>query len=153
LLLPESTTTNGRAILPFSPSLLEAPPNARIFPISLKYAPPDVTIPVPGWREGLRFLWNLCSRPTHTIRVRVAEPMFNSSRAETNGVKEEPEDTIEANKETRTEQQGEVMLTMDEKAVLDKAGEALARLGRVKRVNIGVREKIDFVKLWGRRRT
>lgn len=79
--------------------------------------------------------------------------MFNTSRAETNGVKEEPEDAIEADREGRTEQQGDVMLTVEEKAVLDKAGEALARLGRVKRVNIGVKEKIDFVKLWGRRRT
>lgn len=66
---------------------------------------------------------------------------------------EEPEDAIVAERENRTEQQGEVMLTVEEKAVLDKVGEALARLGRVKRVNIGVREKIEFVKLWGRRRT
>lgn len=81
--------------------------------------------------------------------------MFNAAKAETNGVteEEEPEDAIEADRRDRTEQQGDVMLTVGEKAVLDKVGEALARLGRVKRVNIGVREKIDFVKLWGRRRT
>jgi len=80
--------------------------------------------------------------------------VFNTTKAETNGVKgHEPDDAIEDDSQNRTVQQGEVMLTVEEKAVLDKVGEALARLGRVKRVNIGVSQKIEFVKLWGRRRT
>ena len=146
--------------MPLSPALLEAPANTKIFVVSLKYAPADVTTPVPGWREGLRFLWNLCSRPTHTIRFRVAEPMFNSLTAETNGVHgdedgEEDRDVdaeVEAEGVGRTTQQGDVMLRPEEKAMLDKVGEALARLGRVKRVAIGVREKIEFVKVWAKRR-
>lgn len=145
MLLPESTTTNGRAILPLSPALLESPGSIKIFPISIKYAPSDVTTPVPGWREAWRFLWNLCSRPTHTIRVRVAEPVYNTVAAEVNGLSED--DGGDAG-----ETEGEVMLRPEEKAVLDKVGEALARLGRVKRVAIGVGEKIEFVRVWEKRR-
>lgn len=43
-------------------------------------------------------------------------------------------------------------LGLEEKKVLDRIGEALARLGRVKRVGLGVREKIDFVRAWTRKR-
>ena len=39
-------------------------------------------------------------------------------------------------------------LSLGEKRVLDQVGEALARLGRVKRVAIGVKEKVDFVDMW-----
>ena len=39
-----------------------------------------------------------------------------------------------------------------EKRVLDKVAEALARLGRVKRVGLGVRDKEDFVKAWNKQR-
>ena len=35
-----------------------------------------------------------------------------------------------------------------EKRVLDKVAEALARLGRVKRVGLGVKDKDEFVKAW-----
>ena len=36
--------------------------------------------------------------------------------------------------------------------MLDKIGESLARLGRVKRVSLGVKEKIEFVRAWTRQR-
>ena len=39
-----------------------------------------------------------------------------------------------------------------EKRVLDKVAEALARLGRVKRVGLGVRDKEGFVKAWSKQR-
>lgn len=39
-----------------------------------------------------------------------------------------------------------------EKRVLDKVAEALARLGRVKRVGLGVRDKEEFVKAWSKQR-
>lgn len=143
--LPECTTTNGRGILPLSPSLLSAPPRTRIFPTSLRYTPPDVTTPVPGWMEALRFVWNLCSKPTHTIRVRVAEATYNTSATSSRDLDARETDGNGAN--------GDVgMLDEEEKNVQDRIGEALARLGRVKRVGVGVREKIDFVKIWGRRR-
>ncbi|KAB8772365.1 hypothetical protein FH972_026655 [Carpinus fangiana] len=79
LLFPESTPSNGRGILPLSPSLLSAPPTSRIFPTSLRYTPADITTPIPGLIYAWRFLWHLCSRPTHTVRVRIAEGIYNSA--------------------------------------------------------------------------
>ena len=43
-------------------------------------------------------------------------------------------------------------LTSEGTRVLDKIGEALARLGRVKRVGLGVKEKADFLAVWNRKR-
>ena len=43
-------------------------------------------------------------------------------------------------------------LGIEEQKVLDRIGEALARLGRVKRVGLGVKEKMDYVKVWTRKR-
>lgn len=39
-----------------------------------------------------------------------------------------------------------------EKRVLDKVAEALARLGRVKRVGLGLKDKDEFVKVWTKQR-
>lgn len=39
-----------------------------------------------------------------------------------------------------------------EKRILDKVAEALARLGRVKRVGLGVKDKDEFVKVWTNQR-
>ena len=39
-----------------------------------------------------------------------------------------------------------------EKRVLDKVAGALARLGRVKRVGLGVKDKDEFVKAWTKQR-
>lgn len=39
-----------------------------------------------------------------------------------------------------------------EKRVLDKVAEALARLGRVKRVGLGVKDKDEFIKAWTKQR-
>lgn len=38
--------------------------------------------------------------------------------------------------------------TREERAFLDKIAEALARLGRVKRVGLGVNDKDDFIAMW-----
>jgi 1-acylglycerol-3-phosphate O-acyltransferase len=43
-------------------------------------------------------------------------------------------------------------LNVHERKVLDRVAEDLARLGRVKRVGLGVKEKIDFVKAWSKTR-
>jgi hypothetical protein len=43
---------------------------------------------------------------------------------------------------------GEEALRPEEKRVLDKVAEALARLGRVKRVGLGVADKVRFVDAW-----
>lgn len=43
-------------------------------------------------------------------------------------------------------------LTRAEKALLDNVADSLARLGRVKRVGLGVPEKKDFVRMWTKTR-
>jgi hypothetical protein len=42
--------------------------------------------------------------------------------------------------------------TAEEQKLLDRVGEALARLGRVKRVGLTLKEKKAFVALWATRR-
>ena len=144
-----------------SPSLLTAPPKTKVFPVHLRYTPPDITTPIPG--SFFTFLWNLCSKPTHWIRIRIAEAVFNTSLAQqsvssgkTSTCKTNYFDTltddIASSVETLVGDETEGPVTKEEKAFLDKVGEALARLGRVKRVGLGLKEKQDFVKNWTRSR-
>ncbi|KAJ4329126.1 Lysophosphatidic acid:oleoyl-CoA acyltransferase 1 [Fusarium piperis] len=133
---PECGTTNGKAILPFSPSILQSPPDVHIFPVSIRYTPPDVTTPVPG--RWFKFLWNLLSRPTTCIRVRIAEGQMNSAAAKTNGASSVPADL-------RYRNDVGAAVSGDEQRVLDRIGEALARLGRVKRVGLTMKDKAAFV--------
>ncbi|KAI9792204.1 MAG: hypothetical protein M1816_002744 [Peltula sp. TS41687] len=166
VVFPETTTTNGRGILPFSPSLLGAPIGAKIFPVSLRYTPGDITTPVPG--SYLTFLWNLLSEPTHCIRVRIAECVLNNPKQP--GRPKNPDksytsnfldtlqadevlmasstDTLVGSDEVRSNGQPNA----EERKILDKVAEALARLGRVSRVSLGIKEKIGFVRSWKRRR-
>lgn len=174
VVLPECTTTNGRGILPFSPSLLSAPPSTKIFPVSLRYTPGDVTTPVPS--EYLSWLWRLASKPTHCIRVRIAECVYNNaslttpsttttnSVARRNGMHKGAYDTnffdstsigdhvSSSDTLVDSEAAADDGLSSDERRVLERVGEDLARLGRVKRVGLGVQEKIEFVKIWKKRR-
>jgi 1-acyl-sn-glycerol-3-phosphate acyltransferase len=138
---PECATTNGKAILPFSPSVLDTPADVQIFPVSLRYTPSDVTTPIPG--QWLRFFWALLSRPTTCIRVRVAEGQANTSAANINGVSE----THEAGelRYRAGEGGGAATVSPNEQKVLDRIGEALARLGRVKRVGLTTKDKATFV--------
>lgn len=165
---PEATTTNGRGILPFNPALLTIPATTKIFPISLRYTPADITTPVPG--AYMAFLWNLCSKPTHCIRVRIAEYTFNTSSAQLSPVvaQKPRRNSYETNllddlhaPAGRTSgpsagrgKSGDagVELNDGEIKVLDKIAEALARLGRVKRVGLGVEDKVKFVQVWSKRR-
>jgi len=163
VVFPECTTTNGRGILPFILSLLSASPTTKIFPVNLRYTPPDITTPVPG--AYISFIWNLLSQPTHCIRVRIAEVVYNTAKP-TDAVAEKKEryltnflDTLgddsamTSSTDTLTsitEQNGEV--NAEEKRVLDKVGEALARLGRVKRVGLTVKDKAAFVEAWSKSR-
>ena len=158
VVFPECTTTNGRGILPFSPSLLTAPPRAKIFPISLRYTPADITTPVPG--SYLTFLWNLLSKPTHCIRVRIAESVFINSKGShqtsrnsysANFLDSFNDDTTSSSDTLQGSEEGDGLLSSDQRN-LDKVAEALARLGRVKRVGLGVQQKADFVKAWTRQR-
>ena len=136
---PECGTTNGKAILPFSPSVLSAPADVHIFPVSLRYTPSDVTTPVPG--QWFRFLWNLLSRTSTLVRVRVAEGQANSSAVSTNGGSSSAVETPGGAKSRRAD--GNV--SANEQKVLDRIGEALARLSRVKRVGLTLEDKAAFV--------
>ena len=163
VVFPECTTTNGRGILPFSPSLLTIAPKTKIFPISLRYTPPDVTTPVP--RQYWSFIWNLLSQPTHCIRVRIAEAVYNTSTP-TNGTTEKKDrymanflDTLGEDSATTSSTDTLTSLSDQppemndsERRILDKVGEALARLGRVKRVGLTVKDKAAFVDAWSRKR-
>ncbi|KAI9804086.1 MAG: hypothetical protein M1825_001487 [Sarcosagium campestre] len=163
VVFPECTTTNGRGILPFSPSILSAPSGAKIFPVSLRYTPSDITSPVP--RSYWTFLWNLLSKPTNCIRVRIAEAVYNTSKSSlrplsnpTNSYTSNYLDTLQADDGALSSSTDtltavdENQLTGEEKKVVDRVAEALARLGRVKRVALGVESKIAFVEAWSRHR-
>ena len=141
VVFPECTTTNGKGVLPFSPSLLATPSTVRIFPVSLRYTPPDITTPVPGtWGA---FLWKLLSRPTHCIRVRIAEGV----QTVTGEAKEELQSSSE-----EVPPQGQSNLALREQQVLDRVADSLARLGRNKRVGLTLQDKEAFVQAWGRSR-
>lgn len=147
VVFPECTTSNARGILPFSPSLLSASPAAKVYPVSLKYTPADITTPVP--HAYFRFLWDLCSKPTHSLRTRIADYVFNPteksfpSKSSAVDAASSPSDTNSLPSENRA-----VAMTKEERAFLDRIAEALARLGRVKRVGLGVSEKQDFIAKW-----
>ena len=153
---PECTTTNGRGVLPFSPSLLTAPPEVKIFPTSLRYTAADITTPIPG--TYISFIWNLLSKPTHCIRVRIAESVHNTSRSPATGNSTSHKDR-DMLYEDRTSSSDTLLGSEDtesinaaEKRVLDKVSEALARLGRVKRVGLGVKDKAEFLTAWTKQR-
>ncbi|PYI21871.1 MFS general substrate transporter [Aspergillus violaceofuscus CBS 115571] len=158
---PECTTTNGRAILPLSPALLAVPPATKIYPISLRYTPVDVVTPLPG--SYLSFLWNLLSKPTHCIRVRIAGGVTptattttTTSAASTGSSTRRTNydtnylDTLDAS--TRSASSSPEATAVSDAALLDHVADSLARLGRVKRVGLGVKEKVDFVRVWTRGR-
>ena len=140
---PECTTTNGRGVLPLSPSLLSVPSGMKIFPISLHYTPADITTPIPGTQ--LTFLWNLCSKPTHCIRVRIANPIEGvSDRYVLNQV----DDRASSSDTLLGSEDGEDLRNANSK-MLTHVATALARLGRSKQVGLGVDNKLDFLKVWG----
>lgn len=166
VVFPECTTTNGRGILPFSPSLASTPPTVKIFPLNLRYTTPDITTPVPG--SYISFLWNLLSQPTHSIRFRIAQVAYNtpSTKPKTLTSADGKEKYMSNFLDTLGEDSAvtsstdtlsgsispEDGLSSGEKEMLDTVGEALARLGRVKRVGLSVKDKISFIESWSKRK-
>ncbi|OAA56517.1 hypothetical protein SPI_07524 [Niveomyces insectorum RCEF 264] len=141
VVFPECSTTNGKGVLPFSPSLLAAPASTKIFPVSMRYAPPDITTPIPG--AWVSFLWKLLSRPTHCIRVRMAEGVTNTASEKSEHVGP----AVPASPSGETSD-----VTPDEQLVLDRVAEALARLGRNRRVGLTLKDKSAFVEAWKKSR-
>ncbi|KAJ4389278.1 Lysophosphatidic acid:oleoyl-CoA acyltransferase 1 [Gnomoniopsis smithogilvyi] len=140
---PECATTNGTGILPFSPSLLTVPGDVKIFPVSIRYTAPDITTPVPG--AWWRFLWRLLSRPTHVMRIRIADAIYNTAGM-VNGVSESSGVETRSGARARGSEVDEV--SFEEQRVLDRVAETLARLGRNKRVGLTVTDKAKFVEAW-----
>ncbi|KAI5811779.1 hypothetical protein DFH27DRAFT_475879 [Peziza echinospora] len=139
-IFPESTPSNGRGILRFTPAIDTLPAKTLIFPISIRYTPADITTPIPGWVSGGKFLWRLLGGPTHCVRVRIAGAVVNDDREKESGSGGE-------------EQEQEVGGSSGRQSRLCvRAAEALARMGRVKRLDLGVREKIEFVNAWTKSR-
>lgn len=124
VIFPECTTTNGRGILPLTSCLNTLPTGIKIYPTNLRYTPADVTTPLPD--SYLTFLWSLLSIPTHCIRVRIAENV-----------------TVGTNE----------IVEGQDRRLLNYVADALARLGRVKRVGLSVEDKQGFVKAWARRKS
>lgn len=151
VIFPECTTTNSRAILPLSHSLLGVPSKTKIFPVSLRYTPVDVVTPLPG--TYISFLWNLLSKPTHCIRVRIAESVtIGRSAMDAPPARSTRKSTYHTNYLDTLEDAASGEASVSEQALLDQVGESLARLGRVKRVGLGVEEKQDFVRMWTKTR-
>ncbi|KFY64333.1 hypothetical protein V497_01748 [Pseudogymnoascus sp. VKM F-4516 (FW-969)] len=153
VVFPECTTTNGKGILPLSPSLLNVPSTTKIFPINLRYSPPDITTPVPG--RYWSFLWNLLSQQTHCIRVRIAEAVYNTAKPGDAASEKKAKYLANFLEEDSTDIGGSGMrkrgVNAEEQKVLDQVGEALARLGRVKRVGLTVKDKAAFVGAWSKK--
>ncbi|CAL5868038.1 uncharacterized protein PFLUO_LOCUS2261 [Penicillium psychrofluorescens] len=158
VMFPECTTTNSRGILPLSHALLGVPARTKIFPVSLRYTPVDVVTPLPG--SYISFLWTLLSKPTHCIRVRIAGAIV--SGRDTAAIDLPPaRSTRKSNYNTNyldtmdhdSAMNGDDGITAAEKALLDHVGDSLARLGRVKRVGLGVKDKQDFVRKWTKTRS
>lgn len=159
VVFPESTTSNGRGVLRLSPSLLSAPKTTPIYPVSLRYTPADVVTPIPGWTESLRFLWKLCSRQTHCIRVRVGLPMTLAQQqkaAEQDAGREasrgrDPQKKYDTNFfdsfQSSESDDAEGLKPADRRS-LDLVAESLSRLGRAKTLGLGVEEKIRFIDAW-----
>ncbi|KAH6841043.1 hypothetical protein B0I37DRAFT_438588 [Chaetomium sp. MPI-CAGE-AT-0009] len=147
---PECGTTNGKGILPLGPALLTAPADSAIFPLSLRYAPPDITTPVLGYAGWVGFLWKLLGRPTHCVRVRIAEAVHNTTAAP-NGVNGRGGAAAAVGLGGEWEGREEDRPTAEEQQLLDRVGEALARLGRVKRVGLTLRRKKEFLASWAKR--
>lgn len=185
VVFPEATTSNGRATLRLTPSLLSAGPTAKVFPVSLRYQPPDVVTPTPGWWEAARFIWRLNSAQTHCIRVRIGGAVgmvaavggskggaADATRREgariaaaaaerasvgRNGFESNFFDTLQSSRPTTQGSEGGDGVaagddvTETERSRLDVVANDLARLGRVKRVDLGVVEKERFVAAWGKK--
>ncbi|KPI37377.1 putative lysophosphatidic acid:oleoyl-CoA acyltransferase [Cyphellophora attinorum] len=154
VLFPESTTSNGRGVLPLSPALLSTTSKTKIHPVHMRYTPADITTPIP--HSYGTFLWNLCSKPTHCIRIRIAEAVQNTaSNAAVSAKASAIESLADSASEAETlvgSEDSEGVQTREERAFLDKIAEALARLGRVKRVGLGVKDKEDFIRMWSNKR-
>lgn len=149
--------------------------------MNLRYTPQDVTTPVPGgmlnwfWRllskptHQMRVriasrVYNSASLDSPS-RPRASASLAKGSGYDTNifdnvdfrngvkGAHGEAGDGMDVDVGGAGSSEGQNGgVSAEEQKVLDRVGEDLARLGRVKRVGLGVDEKIEFCRVWGSRR-
>lgn len=83
------------------------------------------------------------------MRTRIAEYVLNPSN-NTNASRSSATDVADSAGEADPllTEDNEAAISREQRAFLDKIGEALARLGRVKRVGLGVEDKKDFIAMW-----
>ncbi|KAF3906142.1 hypothetical protein ABW20_dc0100400 [Dactylellina cionopaga] len=169
VIFPEGTTSNGRALLRFAPALDSFAtqykssgenghgngniPRNLIFPISLRYLPSNTTTPLPS--SYGEFMWRLLSQPSHTMKVRIAEAVRIRDL--------EKSDTLATTSSSETITEKTVVRNQEDSgpkvprtgALDERVSESLARVGRIRRVGLGVKEKIGFWNAWksqGRRK-
>ncbi|KAF3217939.1 hypothetical protein TWF192_001103 [Orbilia oligospora] len=164
VIFPEGTTSNGRALLRFAPALDSFAtqykqsgenghgngtiPKNKIFPISLRYLPSNTTTPLPG-SYGV-FLWRLLGQPSHTIKVRIGEAVkirdleMSDTLVATSSSETITEKTV-ARSSSGDDANGRVPRVG---ALEERVGEILVRVGRIRRVGLGVKEKIGFWNAW-----
>ena len=151
---PEGTASNGRSILRLTPSLLSASPTTKIFPVSIRYTPQDIVTPIPGWFESLRFLWRLFGKSSHTIRTRIGTYVVNKSATASptlpnrSGKRNYESNFFDTLDSSTSDGNDDDNLSEKQREVLDAVADTLARLGRVKRVSLGIVEKSTFVQAW-----
>lgn len=97
--------------------------------------------------------------------MRIAEVVYNTSKSQ-DSVAEKKDKYLSNFMDTLGEDSGMASSTdtlgsfndsagevsEEERKILDKVGEALARLGRVKRVGLTVKDKVAFIEAWSKRR-
>ena len=88
--------------------------------------------------------------------MRIAESVYNTSQPPPSKSSSSPgslvNDDSTSSSDTLLGSEEAEGLTAGEKSVLNKVADALARLGRVKRVGLGVRDKEAFVEAWSKHR-
>lgn len=80
--------------------------------------------------------------------------MYNTSRGlrKAGDARQALHDDTESSTDTLLGSEDADGLAAAERNVLNKVADALARLGRVKRVGLGVEDKIGFIYAWSRQR-
>lgn len=88
--------------------------------------------------------------------MRIAESVFNTSQSPATRSSTSPGDLVHddraSSSDTLLGSEEPEGMNIAEKRVLDKVAEALARLGRVKKVGLGLKDKENFVKAWDKKR-
>lgn len=90
---------------------------------------------------------NIPRRATETVEVFKQKAPYDENFFDKNGI-----GVSFSSAETLTGEEEDGDIDVEERKVLDHVADDLARLGRAKRVGLGVKDKINFVKMWTKTR-